>query len=58
MVTELEAYKVRCKILETALKQFADEKNWSDEVGCLQWIAKRHAIEYAREILCSGNVGE
>ena len=57
-ITELDAYKVRVRILETALKQFADPNNWSDEVGCLQWMAKRHAIEYAQEILAAGNVGE
>ena len=57
-ITELEAYKVRNKILEQAIRQFADDKNWSDRIGCLQWIAKRDAIEYAKEVLASGNIGE
>jgi hypothetical protein len=34
-----------------ALRQFADPVNWSDQVGCLQWIGKRHAIEYATAVL-------
>lgn len=37
--------------LRSALENFADEKNWSDRPGCLQWMGKRHAIEYARSEL-------
>ena len=55
---ELEAYKVRNKVLERVIRQFADEANWSDKVGCLQWMGKRHAIEYAKEMLAAGNIGE
>ena len=55
---ELAAYKHRVKVLETALKQFADPNNWSDQVGNLQWMGKRHAIEYANEVLVTGCVGE
>lgn len=57
-VTELDAYKVRVRVLEQCVQNFANPDNWSDEVGCLQWIAKRHAIEYAQEILATGNIGE
>jgi hypothetical protein len=34
-----------------AIKQFADPANWSDRVACLQWIGKRHAIDWADDLL-------
>jgi len=37
--------------LLAALEAFADPTNWNDEVGRLQWIGKRHAIEYAQSVL-------
>ena len=37
--------------LLAALEAFADPSNWSDEPWCLQWIGKRHAIEYAQSVL-------
>lgn len=37
--------------LDAAVRSFADEGNWSDRVGCLQWMGKRHAIEYAASVL-------
>lgn len=37
--------------LRTALANFADPANWSDEVGRLQWMGKHHAVEYARSVL-------
>lgn len=37
--------------LLAALCNFADHKNWVDEVGNLQWLGKRHAIEYAQSVI-------
>lgn len=37
--------------LRAALKTFADRRNWSDEISCLQWMGKRHAVEYAEAVL-------
>jgi len=37
--------------LRAALKTIAEPTNWSDEPGCLQWMGKRHAIEYAQSVL-------
>lgn len=37
--------------LITALRQFADRKNWVDEFQKLQWVGIRHAIEYAESVL-------
>ena len=39
------------KALLEALGSFANPSNWYDRVGCLQWIGKRHAIEYAKSVL-------
>lgn len=60
--TELRAYKQdygaiigsqkgRIDQLTRALENFADETHWSDRVGCLQWMGKRHAIEFAQSAL-------
>lgn len=48
---ETERLRADLKAMELALWQFADVRNWSDQVGCLQWIGKRHAIEYARSVV-------
>lgn len=37
--------------LIAALRNFADPLQWSDEVGRLQWMGKRHAIEFAASVL-------
>ena len=37
--------------MRRCIEQFADHKNWYDAVGCLQWMGKRHAIEYAESVL-------
>lgn len=37
--------------LRAALSNFSDRSNWSDRAGCLQWIGKRHAIEFAQSVL-------
>jgi len=37
--------------LVEALRQFADPKNWNDEIANLQWTGKRHAIEFAESVL-------
>jgi len=34
-----------------ALLNFADPHNWLDEAGRLQWVGKRHAIEYAQSVV-------
>lgn len=34
-----------------ALRQFADPANWADHAGCVQWIGKRHPIDYAEDVL-------
>jgi hypothetical protein len=57
-ITELDAYKHRVKVLETAISQFADSNNWYEEPGLLQWMGKRNAIDYAKEILVTGCVGD
>ncbi|HEY6019233.1 MAG TPA: hypothetical protein VIY48_04830, partial [Candidatus Paceibacterota bacterium] len=36
-------------------KNFADPSNWSDRVGCLQWMGKRHAIEFAQSVVNEQN---
>jgi hypothetical protein len=51
MAAELLALRDDLKATEAALWQFADDRNWSDQVGCLQWVGKRHAIEYARNVV-------
>jgi hypothetical protein len=48
---EIDRLRADLKSLELAMWQFADDRNWSDKVGCLQWIGKRHAIEYARDVV-------
>jgi hypothetical protein len=42
---------IRVGVLDAAIRSFADEANWSDRPGCLQWMGKRHAIEYAQSLL-------
>ena len=37
--------------MRRCIEQFADHKNWYDAVGCLQWMGKRHAIDYAESVL-------
>lgn len=37
--------------LLATIKSFADEAHWKDAVGCLQWVGKRHAMEYAQSTL-------
>lgn len=37
--------------LRAVVQNFANPENWSDEVGCLQWVGKRHALEYANTML-------
>jgi hypothetical protein len=37
--------------LRAGVGNFANHDHWSDEVGCLQWMGKRHAIEYAQWLL-------
>lgn len=33
------------------VRAMADEKNWDDMPGCLRWDGKRHAIEWAQNLL-------
>lgn len=47
----LKAEREKTKYLTAVIANFADSKNWSDEVGCLRWDGKRHAIEYAQSVL-------
>jgi hypothetical protein len=51
MERRAESAEKQARTLEAALQNFVDEKNWSDEVGCLQWVGKRHAIEFAQSVL-------
>ncbi|WP_431860059.1 hypothetical protein [Azospirillum sp.] len=37
--------------LKDALGNFANPTNWHDSPGCLQWIGKRHAVEFAGSVL-------
>lgn len=44
LVGEKERYR-------RVIQDFANEANWSQTIGCLQWTAKRNAIEYAQSVL-------
>jgi hypothetical protein len=44
LVGEKERYR-------RVIQDFANEANWSLKPGCLQWTAKRNAIEYAQSVL-------
>jgi hypothetical protein len=44
LVGEKERYR-------RVVQDFANEANCSQTVGCLQWTAKRNAIEYAQSVL-------
>jgi hypothetical protein len=48
---EIARLRADLKATETALWQFADDRNWIDQIGCLQWLGKRHAIAYARDVV-------
>lgn len=50
---KIAARNVEISRLRQALEQFASPANWSDVPGCLQWMGKRHAIEYAEHILAT-----
>lgn len=39
-----------------ALRQFADPTNWTLDTEGLHWMGKRHAIDYAQEVLASLDV--
>jgi hypothetical protein len=60
VVGQIEEYKVRAEAAEAArdaalavVQNFANPENWSDKVGCLQWIGKRHGLEYANSMLAA-----
>lgn len=43
----------KTKMLTEVVQNFANEKNWYDNIANLQWAGKRHAIEYAQSVLAA-----
>jgi hypothetical protein len=44
-----------CELEEAkaVIRNFAKPENWHLEVGCLQWLGKRNALEYAQSVLAA-----
>jgi hypothetical protein len=52
-VREKEAAEAARDAALAVVQNFANPENWSDKVGCLQWIGKRHGLEYANSMLAA-----
>ena len=50
-MTSEQTLLARVAELEAFVRNMANPDNWSDKVANLQWMGKRHAIEYAQSLL-------